>query len=58
MFIIYDNTACLLAALTVGPLLFSAGAICIMLMQAGQYRVAVVAGTNPRRQLADGKMDG
>jgi len=48
MFIICEYTACLLGALTVGPLLFAAGAMCIMLMAAGQYRVAVVAGTNPR----------
>ena len=58
MFIIYEYAACLLVALTVGALLFAAGAMCIMLMEAGQYRVAVVARHDPRRQWADGKMDG
>jgi hypothetical protein len=35
MFIIYDYAACLLAALIGGTLLFTAGAMCVMLMEAG-----------------------
>jgi uncharacterized protein YigE (DUF2233 family) len=35
MFIIYDCAACFLAALIGGTLLFTAGVICVMLMEAG-----------------------
>ena len=35
MFIIYENAACLLAALIGGMLLFAAGATCVMLWGAG-----------------------
>jgi uncharacterized membrane protein YphA (DoxX/SURF4 family) len=35
MFIIYEYAACLLVALTVGTLLFAAGAMCVMLIAAG-----------------------
>ena len=35
MFVIYDCAACLLAALVGGTLLFTAGVICIMAVEAG-----------------------
>jgi len=35
MFIIYDCAACFLAALIGGTLLFTAGVMCVMLMEAG-----------------------
>jgi len=35
MFIIYDYAACLLVALIGGTLLFTAGAMCVMLWEAG-----------------------
>ncbi len=35
MFIIYEDAACVLAALIAGSVLFAAGATCIMLWEAG-----------------------
>jgi hypothetical protein len=58
MFIIYDCSACFLRPLIGGMLLFTAGVMCVMLMEARRHRVAEVARTNTARHMTGGKMDG
>ena len=58
MFIIYEYAACLLAALIGGTLLFTAGATCVMLWEAGGITWRWWRELASRPQMADGKMDG
>ncbi len=58
MFIIYECAACLLAALIGGTLLFTAGVMCVMLMEAGGMAWRRWPRTDTARHVAGGKVDG